>query len=507
MRNKNLIACLTKNLTKRYTSSVPDANCTIKEGKALINLPATNSVFYNKSQVFNRDLSIVIVRTFLARLRKERELEHKNNQDAVPNESERAPLEKNGQYPTTLFEAFSASGLRAIRYSKEVAGLDTVIANDLSSHAVENIRKNVTDNGIPEGRVLPSEGEANFVMLSAKNKSIFYDIVDLDPYGSVVSFLDCAVQSVADDGLLLATCTDMAVLCGDRTDSCYAKYGSMPLRQGYDREQATRIILHNIERAANRWGKYIEPLVSVSIDFYVRVAVRLRRSKQIANSSPSKQSMIFGCLKCGSYVTSPLATLVTSGERVRTKAALSPPVGISCAHCGGSNKMGGPIYNAAIHDKAFVDEMLKSLSVDYGGLAMATRLEECLCMIQQELPLPLCFDIPSLCSVLHVIEPPTTKLRQAFVRAGYQVSMTHTSITGLKTNAPFDVIWDVLRSWVKIAAKIHRSERSIPENSAGAQILAKEPASKADFGTYRFPAGRGDARVRKNFFKSPEPYW
>ncbi len=41
-----------------------------------------------------------------------------------------------------------------------------------------------------------------------------FSIIDLDPYGSPTPFLDAAVQSVADGGLLCITCTDMAVLCG-----------------------------------------------------------------------------------------------------------------------------------------------------------------------------------------------------------------------------------------------------------------------------------------------------
>ena len=37
-----------------------------------------------------------------------------------------------------------------------------------------------------------------------------YDVVDLDPYGSPSHFLDSAVQSVAEGGLLMVTATDMA---------------------------------------------------------------------------------------------------------------------------------------------------------------------------------------------------------------------------------------------------------------------------------------------------------
>lgn len=48
--------------------------------------------------------------------------------------------------------------------------------------------------------------------------------VDLDPYGSPSVFLDSAVQSVADGGILMCTATDMAVLCGGNGEVCYSKY-------------------------------------------------------------------------------------------------------------------------------------------------------------------------------------------------------------------------------------------------------------------------------------------
>ena len=57
-----------------------------------------------------------------------------------------------------------------------------------------------------------------------------FSIIDLDPYGSAAPFLDSAVQSLADGGLLMITCTDMAVLCGNHSETCHAKYGSISLR-------------------------------------------------------------------------------------------------------------------------------------------------------------------------------------------------------------------------------------------------------------------------------------
>ena len=71
--------------------------------------------------------------------------------------------------------------------------------------------------------------------------------MDLDPYGSPTQLLDCAVQAVAEGGLLLVTATDMAVLCGNNGEACWGKYGSYPLHRPYCHEMALRILLAAIE--------------------------------------------------------------------------------------------------------------------------------------------------------------------------------------------------------------------------------------------------------------------
>lgn len=57
-----------------------------------------------------------------------------------------------------------------------------------------------------------------------------FTAIDLDPYGCPNRFLDGALQSVQDGGLLLITATDMAVLAGNTPEACYIKYGSVPLK-------------------------------------------------------------------------------------------------------------------------------------------------------------------------------------------------------------------------------------------------------------------------------------
>lgn len=52
------------------------------------------------------------------------------------------------QSKVTLLEALSASGLRSMRYAKEIEGIDTIIANDISAKAVESIEANIELNNV-----------------------------------------------------------------------------------------------------------------------------------------------------------------------------------------------------------------------------------------------------------------------------------------------------------------------------------------------------------------------
>jgi tRNA (guanine26-N2/guanine27-N2)-dimethyltransferase len=52
---------------------------------------------------------------------------------------------------------------------------------------------------------------------------------------------------------------------------CWTKYGSYPIHRPYCHEAALRILLSCLESHANRYKRYIVPLLSVHMDFYIRV--------------------------------------------------------------------------------------------------------------------------------------------------------------------------------------------------------------------------------------------
>lgn len=63
-----------------------------------------------------------------------------------------------------ILEALSATGLRSIRYWKEIDGLETILANDCLDAAVATIKQNVEFNDISvDSQVQPSLADATSV--------------------------------------------------------------------------------------------------------------------------------------------------------------------------------------------------------------------------------------------------------------------------------------------------------------------------------------------------------
>ena len=104
---------------------------------------------------------------------------------------------------------------------------------------------------------------------------------------------------------------DMAVLCARRPHVCSYKYGSVPLPNKYCHEFALRMILHMISTTASRYGKVIEPQLSLTVDFYVRLFIRIKDSPLGCHSSILKYSSVYQCIDCESFYLQPIGREIT----------------------------------------------------------------------------------------------------------------------------------------------------------------------------------------------------
>jgi len=122
-------------------------------------------------------------------------------------------IKNNESKQVDILEGLSATGLRSIRYLNEIPQIRKLIANDISPVATEIMRMNFEFNECDSNRYEVSTNDAIELMYDCKREKRTFDIVDLDPYGSSLPFLENALNIVEHGGLLCSTFTDMRVLC------------------------------------------------------------------------------------------------------------------------------------------------------------------------------------------------------------------------------------------------------------------------------------------------------
>ncbi|CAG8441933.1 5359_t:CDS:10 [Acaulospora morrowiae] len=427
----------------------------ITEGKANILFPKNNEVFYNNVQQFNRDMSIAAIKTW---------------------------------------KALAASGLRSIRYAKEIPNIKFIMANDLDSDAVESMNRNIKYNGLDKDLLRVNQDDACSVLYQHRKHPDRFDVIDLDPYGTAAPFIDGTVQAVEDGGLLCITCTDLANLTGSNyPEKCYANYGAIPVRGEFCHEMALRILLHTLSTSAARYQRRILPLMCCSIDFYIRVFVRVFTAAVEVKKNPCKTSMLYVCNGCHSHYMQPLAKATDKKTFVPVSG---PVVDKRCEHCQSSFQVGGPMWNDALHDKEFVCKMLDHVKAsNEEAYKTHPRMLGMLTVISEEIDSPLYHNLANICGTIHCTNPPLK---------GYKVSASHAAAGSIKTDAPMSIIWDIIRSWIRLHPV---TMKNIKENSPAKKLLEAEPSFIADFSIHKDaePPSRKIKLVR--YQQNPEKYW
>lgn len=480
-------------MTDTIVAPRTEATGFVKEGLASIRVDVvdSNNVFYNPAQVFNRDLSIVAIRAFAEVLNEEYAAKRlARASKSVSAEGKKADFQ---QDPAKLriLEPLAATGLRSIRYALELKDvLEVVVAGDLDPDAVRCIEKNRRENGVDPDTLKAVCSDANQIMhvsrfagcqgcfsfsLSDASPSAdaridvpFYrnrttdncfHVIDLDPYGSVASFLDAAVCAVADGGLLCLTSTDMPILCGNNPEVSFYKYGGTALKAAYMHEMSLRLLINAVAVAAARHKRVVEPLVCCSVDFYIRCFVRIRTSPYGCKRLATQTSLVFQCCGCNAFSVTPLGHCVGGKDKApeRFKSPqISPATGKHVAQCQECGKegvfIGGPFYSAPTFDAHFVKQCLRFVNdeVTLPGLTMRKKIRGVLTAISEELPdVPLHYNLPALMSSIKTETMKLTEFKSALLHLGYRVSHFHRDPQAVKTDAPNSAVFDILRKWAE----------------------------------------------------------
>jgi len=224
-----------------------------------------------------------------------------------------------------------------------------------------------------------------------------------------VYFIDAAVRSIYNKGIIACTATDSAPLCGVFPRVCYRRYGAWPLHGPAMHETGLRILVGFLCREVAKYDRGIEPILCYATDHYLRVYVQIRNGKSAANKAMEQFSMI---------------------------QARDIPLSQ------GSTSLVGPLWQGRLQKKSVLAQLRTLLFTK--ELHTKNQLWKLLDVLEEEADAPAFFYTTNdLSSLFKKSPPPMGHLFERLHTQGFIVARTHCSPTGFKTNAPLDVIKEV----------------------------------------------------------------
>ncbi len=359
----------------------------ITEGKAKIKVNESGRVtrkmpvFYNPAMKLNRDISVLLLKSI-----KGAELK--------------------------IADPLAASGVRAIRFINELKSskVSKVYVNDGSKAAAASIRSNLKLNKISARKATVSNEEANMFLL--KNKH--FDYIDIDPFGTPVTFLDSAVKGISRNGILAVTATDTAALSGTAPRACLRKYWSVPLKNYLMHEIGLRILARRVQLAAASHEKALFPVYSYSMLHYMRVFFRCNsKSGDVDNVLKSHQQISY-CNDC---------------------LSLELPAKENCSNCK-SRKMAvaGPLWTGDLWDAKLAGLICGNSKDEKNGSFLNILSEE------SKISALGFYDTHVFSSKFGIHAPKLESVISALRKRGFMAARTHFSGNGIRSDAPASVV-------------------------------------------------------------------
>ncbi len=382
----------------RFLSADLEYYCGGKQ-QATTDLP----VFYNPRMQVNRDLSVIFLAAYMVTHRVDR-----------------------------VCEPLAGSGIRTLRYLTESPGDFKAIMFDNNPEAVRVARENIEMNGLQD-RASVRRGDAR-VLLLTESRSLRFDFVDVDPFGSPAPFVNAAVQSILPrEGLLALTATDMPALCGIFPEVAQRKYGGLSVRAPFSHEAAARLLIGLATSVAGMNDASIEPLASLSTDHYVRVWLHLRASKSTANVHARERGIIRYCQQCSSFDVQPLAEATTDSPLQHVPG------------CRGEVRAAGPLWIGSLYNTEFLEH---AQTCDVNRDVLHKRSGKILELMRQEAAMTRWpyIDLHALCDIYGLSPPKMAHVMETLIEQGYKTVRTHFRPTAIRTTASVADVLTVLRS-------------------------------------------------------------
>jgi tRNA (guanine26-N2/guanine27-N2)-dimethyltransferase len=353
--------------------------------------PSKAPVFYNPVMELNRDLAVLALRAYQRIIKRE----------------------------ISVCEPLSGCGIRGIRFAAEIEGVEKVLMGDINKRAFKLANNNVQMNGLSECITVENE-DANYLLANYAAPRKRFDVIDVDPFGSPVPYLDSAIRALRNNGLLALTATDMAPLCGVHSRACIRKYGGKPLRTEYCHELAVRLLTGCLAATAAKYDIGVNVVFSHSSNHYIRIYATMKYGAKNADESIKSMGYILHCFNCF--------------HRETAKESFFHEHSGKCSECNSNLTIAGPLWLGKIVDKRFCERMEEIAKKR--DFRLAKRIEKMLTLIRNEAEAPITYYVnDKLCDKLNLPAPPVIKVLEALKSAGFQACATHFNSKGIRTDA------------------------------------------------------------------------
>jgi len=402
-------------LVENYDSVFPTEK--VKEGSAEVIVPkldafVSNSseyapskapVFYNPVMELNRDIAVLAVKSYQKMVKKQ----------------------------ISVCEPLASSGIRGVRLGVEVSNISQIVIGDINQKAIELANRNVHLNGL-EAIISAKHMEANLLLSQYGAPRKRFGVIDVDPFGSPVPYLDASLRALRNNGLLALTATDLAPLCGVHSRACQRKYGGKPLRTEYCHELAVRLLSGCVATTAAKYDIGIRVLFSHSNDHYIRVYIQIKYGAKKGDLSIASLGYILHCFNCF--------------HREFTKKPFSKRIE-NCPECSSKMSWAGPLWLGDIFDEHFCDLLAEENK--HVAFKNSRKISKMITLVKTEATESATyFVIDKISDKLSLPVPSVLSLINKLHERGFRAIPTHFNSRGIRSNAPALVIQELIKELV-----------------------------------------------------------
>lgn len=335
-----------------------------------------------------------------------------------------------------ILDAMTGCGVRPLRYALEV-GADYVWANEGNVDLRQLLSKNLS-HSLPPDQYRITHQDANSVFFDCYQRRDFYDLIDIDSFGSPMPTLATALWAVKLGGLLYLTSTDGRATSGHAPDTSLQTYGAYARSHPASHEQGLRLLIGLAVQQAAARGLAAQPVFSFYQGEVNRVMVRITR--QSAWNSDDYGFLAY-CHSCGQFQRVPWKKL---GRVVCPCGAKGGAEGGVEAQAGDRPVLSGPMWLGPLHDTQELERMQqRAIALQahpHPHDQSPERWAKCQSLIktmQAEASLPpYYYPLAEIGRRGKIDIPPRQALVSRLHQQGFAATLTHISPQAIKTDAP-----------------------------------------------------------------------